>query len=117
MMNKDVENLLSVYNSVTEDNETGGFYLGGYEPLEDLSDKCWEIGKKFEDLAIPAFVLHSIFKKIANDQDERIVTIEECNDLYNSLNKPIVNLIECMRAGLPYLNELKELVNIFMELW
>jgi len=115
MINKDIENLEDIYDNMTQ-NEKGG-YIGGYDPLINFSKKCIDIGKKYNGLNIPAFVLSQIFKRIADDQYERAVTLIESQEIYDLLDTPLRNLFNDLKTDTDYQNSLISVINNFEELF
>ena len=108
----EIDDLENKYTDMTKNKFIGGGHL-----LEDLEKTCREIGKKYNELAAPLFVLNHIFKEVRDDQYQRIVTVEECNDLYNHLNEPIINLINDMKNETDFLQNLNKLILIFNNLY
>ena len=103
MSKKDVEKLQDIYNDITKES-----YIGGSSQLEKFSKKCLALGKDHEDLKIPTYVISSIFKEIANNQYDRKVTQDECEDIYNTLNPSLQDLFEDMKTGGDYQKNLNQ---------
>lgn len=106
--NKEVEELHNSYNNIVKDG-----HLRGYSQIEDFSNKCLKFSKINKELTTPSFVLHYIFKRIATDRDERMVTVKENEEIYSVLNSPIQHLFKNMKTGEPYLETLNKLINDF----
>lgn len=85
----DITELERLYVELTKDGR-----IGGSHPLKKISEICLSIclnagrGK-----ILPSFVLYTIFSDIAFDQDDRLVTTEECKELYDLLNDSIYIII------------------------
>lgn len=94
MSNKDVGNLQNIYNEIVKEG-----IIGGSSQLEDFANNCLELGKKHDELRTPAFVIYSIFKEISNNQYQRSVSVEECEEIYDALNSSLQSLFEDMKTG------------------
>jgi len=111
MSNKELEDLRNIYNDITKDG-----VIGGSSQLEEFANKCLELGKKYEELKTPAFVIYSIFKEIATNQYQRDVPVEECKEIYDALNLSLCSLFEDMETG-TYMKTLNQIINDFEKLF
>ncbi len=89
----DITELERLYIELTKDSS-----IGGSHPLKKISEICLSICLNAgQGKILPSFVLYTIFSDIAFDQDDRMVTTEECKELYNVLNDPIKVVISHLR--------------------
>ena len=56
-------------------------------------------------------------KDIADDQYERAVTQQECEELFEKLNPSIQGLFEAMKIGDSYMEKLNNLINNFEKIF
>jgi len=78
------------YLEITKDKRIGGS-AQLYALAKRINQVLKEVPSKY---LIPLFVLHTIIKDIAIDQDERPVEVKECQDLYTKLNSEITKLLD-----------------------